>query len=69
MPKLLPLGFVTSRFLPDLIVCIASDGVKQITRAVNSGADLLLRAKLVSLSLEEKEVPPSDSGIPESHST
>lgn len=69
MPKLLPLGFVTSRFLPDFIVCSASDGVQLITRAVNSGADLLLRAKLTSLSLEEKEVPPSASGIPECHRT
>lgn len=53
MPKLLPLGFVTPRSLPDLIVSIASDGVQQITRAVNSGADFVPRAELISL-LEEK---------------
>lgn len=54
MPKLLSLTFVTSRFLPDLIVCIASDGVQQITRAVNSRAGFVQRDELISLPLEEK---------------
>lgn len=65
MPKLLPLSFVTSRFMPDLIVCIASDGIQQITRAVNCGADFVPTQELISLI----SLPPSDSGSPECHRT
>lgn len=54
MPKLFPLGFVTSRFLPDCIACIASDGVQEITRTMNCGADFILRDELVSLPFKGK---------------